>query len=116
MVKLISLLSGIVLSFAVNASPYTWKSQQTTIDGAQFTSSQQAFDAGLVLLRGFESKSAFELGKALNPISTDRVNPRSYQITQSKVKVDQFLNSQGDMIYQPIVDITYRYEARDRNN
>ncbi|EEZ39968.1 hypothetical protein VDA_000988 [Photobacterium damselae subsp. damselae CIP 102761] len=52
----------------------------------------------------------------MNPILTDRVNPRSYQITQSKVKVDQFLNSQGDMIYQPIVDITYRYEARDRNN
>ncbi|MDW3059754.1 acyl-CoA synthetase, partial [Vibrio sp. 1978] len=41
------------------------------------------------------------------------VDRQSFSITDSKVTVDEFMESNGQVTFQPVVNVTYEYRMRE---
>ncbi|NAX22052.1 DUF3316 domain-containing protein [Vibrio sp. V39_P1S14PM300] len=101
------MMSGV--AFANGAYSTAAKTAQMT--GQVVASKDKAYQEGQQMLSDLKSKSSYELSQAL-PTRMDPINRRSFQITNSEVTVKESMNN-GQIAYQPIVNVSYEYDYRD---
>lgn len=112
LLKLTSLL--ILSSVSVNsfAGPYRLINSEKTIKGPIVISKVDAYQAGLSLIEEYNNKTPKELSEKLSSRFED-VDRRSFMINDTKVTVDEFLQDNGKIVYQPILTITYNFKKRE---
>ncbi len=118
MKRLISLVSLIVLTatpVAAFAGGYQWTNNSKTIQGHVVDSKQAAYDMGFEMIKNYQSKSSKELRDEFKS-AFDMVDRQSFSITNAKVTVDEFLQDDGQIAYQPILNVKYEYRMREPGN
>lgn len=118
MKRLISLVSLIVLTVtpvAAFAGGYQWTNNSKTIQGNVVDSKQAAYDMGFEMIKNYQSKSSKELRDEFKS-AFDMVDRQSFSITNAKVTVDEFLQDNGQIAYQPILNVKYEYRMREPGN
>ncbi|WP_104046628.1 DUF3316 domain-containing protein [Vibrio jasicida] len=118
MKRLISLVSLIVLTatpVAAFAGGYQWTNNSKTIQGNVVDSKQVAYDMGFEMIKNYQSKSSKELRDEFKS-AFDMVDRQSFSITNAKVTVDEFLQDNGQIAYQPILNVKYEYRMREPGN
>ncbi len=114
MKRLLSLVSILALgaSSAAFAGGYQWQSKVQSIEGDVVNSKQAAYDMGLAMINDYQSKSSLELRKEFTS-SFDNVDRQSFAVTEATVTVDEFLQDNGQIAYQPILNVEYEYRKRE---
>ncbi|WP_407546416.1 DUF3316 domain-containing protein [Vibrio parahaemolyticus] len=115
MKRLITLASLLALTTApsvVFAGGYQWTNNTQTIHGDVVDSKEAAYDMGRVMLQDYQNKSSGQLRDEFTRKS-EVVDRQSFSITDSKVTVDEFMESNGQVTYQPVVNVTYEYRMRE---
>ena len=118
MKRLITLASLIALTatpLAAIAGGYQWTNKTKTIQGEVVDSKQAAYDMGFEMIKDYQSKSSAQLRDEFKS-SFDIVDRQSFSITNAKVMVDEFLQDNGQIAYQPILNVKYEYRMREPGN
>lgn len=118
MKTLLTLMPLLVLSsFSTSsfAGPYQINNAVKNIHGPTVMSKEEAYQIGLSLINQYNNKSSKELSKKLSS-RFDDVDSQSFMIKNAKVKVDEFLQSNGKITYQPILNISYEFKKRELGN
>ncbi|GAK83670.1 acyl-CoA synthetase [Vibrio ponticus] len=108
----IAALCALTAASSVFAGGYHWQSKVTSIEGDVVASKQAAYDAGLMMINDYRSKSSRELRNEFSS-AFDYVDRNSFTITDTKVTVDEFLQGDGQIAYQPVLDVRYEYRKRE---
>lgn len=108
-----SITLAIIMALAIvpttlMAGGYHLESQVKQIQGNVVDSKQAAYDAGLVMINNYRGKSSLELRKEFSS-TFDYVDRRSFTITNTRVTVDEFLQSNGKIAYQPVLRVRYEF-------
>ncbi|HHX8273623.1 TPA: DUF3316 domain-containing protein [Vibrio diabolicus] len=115
MKRLTTLASMIALTAApsvVFAGGYQWTNDTETIHGDVMDSKQAAYEMGRDMIQNYQSKSPGQLRDEFTSL-TEYVDRQSFSITDSKVMVNEFLQSDGQVVYQPILNVQYEYRMRE---
>ncbi|ARP01501.1 hypothetical protein K08M3_46890 [Vibrio alginolyticus] len=115
MKRLTTLASTIALIAAPSmalASGYQWTNDTETIHGDGMDSKQAAYEMGRDMIQSYQNKSSGQLRDEFTSLTT-YVDRQSFSITDSKVMVNEFLQSDGQVVYQPILNVQYEYRMRD---
>lgn len=118
MKRLITLASLIALTatpLAAIAGGYQWTNKTKTIQGEVVDSKKAAYDMGFEMIKDYQSKSSVQLRDEFKS-SFDIVDRQSFSITNAKVTVDEFLQDNGQIAYQPILNVKYEYRMREPGN
>ncbi|MGR5131091.1 DUF3316 domain-containing protein [Vibrio alfacsensis] len=114
MKRIITLASLIALTMTpatVLAGGFFWTSNTETISGDVVDSRQAAYDLGFGMIKDYQNMSSNQLREEFtNPF--DYVDRKSFSITNSKVTVDEFLKGNGQIVYQPVLSVKYKYRMR----
>lgn len=118
MFKVMSLATLVLFSSAALAGvggAYNTKLQSETMSGEPVASKQAALDAGKTMIMDINSKSPFELSRAVSYSSNDLVDVNSFELRDSHVTVNEIVTSAGEIAYQPVINVSYEFRARDRD-
>ncbi|WP_070966111.1 DUF3316 domain-containing protein [Vibrio sonorensis] len=118
MIKVISLASVFLFSSVAMAGLSGSSSTVVTngsLNGDLEMSKDAAFAAGKDMLMDINNKTPFELSKSVNYKSNSVVDRSSFEIRDSNVTIREVITSDGDIAYQPVVNINYEYKARQRD-
>ncbi|HAS64063.1 MAG TPA: acyl-CoA synthetase [Vibrio sp.] len=97
------------------AGGYYLESKVKQIQGNVVGSKQAAYDEGLTMINDYRSKSSIELRKEFSS-TFDYVDRQSFSVTNTKVTVDEFLQSNGQIAYQPVLSVRYEFRKREIGN
>ncbi|MGL6258616.1 DUF3316 domain-containing protein [Vibrio sp. WXL103] len=112
MKRLITLLSVMTIAAPVFAGGYSWTNSEEMIEGAIVDNKQAAYAIGLDMLEGYQAKSADELRDEFI-LDFTYVDNDSFAITEATVTVDEFLQENGKIVYQPVLNLEYEYRVRE---
>ncbi|MCW8334166.1 DUF3316 domain-containing protein [Vibrio sp. SCSIO 43135] len=117
MIKVIGLTT--ILMFSVSAmaglsGAYNSKVSSERINGDAVASKEAAIEQGKTMLMDLSNMSSTELHQTLRHSGNELVDVKSFSVTNSNVTVHELITEQG-MAYQPIVNVSYEYRARDRD-
>lgn len=103
--KKITVLTFFVTLFLVStnafAGGFSWVIKTTSIRGDEVESRQEAYNIGRDMITNYQGLTSNQIkNKFFNRHSN--VDHNSFSITNLSVKVDEFLNSDGDVVYKPI--------------
>ncbi|EPP5334881.1 DUF3316 domain-containing protein [Vibrio harveyi] len=118
MKRLITLVGLIALTaspIAAFAGGYQWTNNSKSIQGNVVDSKQAAYEMGFEMIKEYQGKTSLQLSKELYG-SFAKVDKNSFSITDSKVTVDEFLQDNGKIAYQPILNVKYEYRLRELGN
>lgn len=119
MIKVLS-LAGVVLFSSIAVAGYSgqYETRVSTshMVGDAMQSRDAAFAAGKNMLMDVNDKSAYELSKSMPHTTHDVINNRSYKVLDSDVTIKEVITNNGDVAYQPVLNVKYSYQYRDHNN
>ncbi|KOO04537.1 DUF3316 domain-containing protein [Vibrio nereis] len=118
MIKVLSLASLALVStvsFAGLSGPYETRVDASSMTGKAVASKEAAYAAGRQMLMNVNNQSSYELSRSISRNSHDFVDKRSFEVLDSQVTVKEVLTSEGDIAYQPVMNIRYTYRYRDRD-
>ncbi|WP_322805366.1 DUF3316 domain-containing protein (plasmid) [Vibrio alfacsensis] len=115
LLTLTSLLMLSSVSISSFAGPYQLNNAVKSIHGPIAMSKEDAYQIGLSLINQYNDKSSKELSKKLSS-RFDDVDSQSFMIKNAKVTVDEFLQGNGKIAYQPILSISYEFKKRELGN
>ncbi|WP_394145594.1 DUF3316 domain-containing protein [Vibrio atypicus] len=117
MIKVISLASIALFSSVTFAGAGVFNTiiNNESMKGAPEMTKDAAFAAGKEMVMEFNSKSPFELGRSVNYATNDEVNVNSFELLNSQVTVNEIVTNEGKIAYQPVINVSYEYKARERN-
>ena len=101
-----SITLAIIMALAI--VPTTLMAGGYHLESQVVDSKQAAYDAGLVMINNYRGKSSLELRKEFSS-TFDYVDRRSFTITNTRVTVDEFLQSNGKIAYQPVLRVRYEF-------
>ncbi|PAU36873.1 acyl-CoA synthetase [Vibrio coralliilyticus] len=117
MIKLISLSSVLLFSsFAVAGLSGNTSLKSVTMTGDIVQSSEAAFSAGHAMADHINNKSPYELSRTVDYYSGELVDTSSFKIIQSSVSVKELVNSDGEVAYQPVLSVDYKYRTHSSSN
>lgn len=112
-------IAGLIVLTATSATAvaggYQWKDDSKTISGATVSSKQAAYEIGIDMIENYQNMSSAQLRDQFFH-KFDYVDHRSFSITDSHVMVDEFLRDDGQVVYQPVLNVEYKYRKRDIGN
>ncbi|RJX74298.1 DUF3316 domain-containing protein [Vibrio sinensis] len=118
MKRIISLISltllTTVMSTASFAGLYQWNKDNTKIHGDIVSSKEAAYLMGHNMIKEYRDMSSDQLTSELIH-AYHRTDRESVSITNTKVVVDEFLQSNGTIAYQPVLNVSYKYRIQQRN-
>ncbi|EGU41465.1 hypothetical protein VII00023_06407 [Vibrio ichthyoenteri ATCC 700023] len=114
-ITLTSLIVTVFASSTVFAGGYHWESKVKSIQGDVVVSKQAAYDVGRMMIQDYNRKSSPELYKEFASVF-DYVDRQSFEITNSSVTVDEYLQGDGQIVYQPILNVRYEFRMREPGN
>ncbi|MBA5764626.1 DUF3316 domain-containing protein [Vibrio sp. 404] len=114
-ITLAMLIAIAIAPMTTFAGGYHLESKVKQISGSVVGSKQAAYDEGLVMINDYRSKSSIELRKEFSS-TFDYVDRRSFSVTNTKVTVDEFLQSNGQIAYQPVLSVRYEFRKREIGN
>ncbi|WP_282176358.1 DUF3316 domain-containing protein [Vibrio nereis] len=118
MIKVLSLASLALVStvsFAGLSGPYETRVTASSMMGQPVASKEAAFAAGRQMLMDVNNQSSYELSRNISFSTNDLVDKRSFEVLDSQVTVKEVMTSDGDIAYQPVMNIKYTYRYRDRD-
>ncbi|MGR5210726.1 DUF3316 domain-containing protein [Vibrio rotiferianus] len=116
--RLISLVSIIALGtvpILAQAGGYHWENNIETIHGIIVDSKQAAYDEGFDMIQSYQTKSSPQLRDELKA-PFELVDRQSFKVISAKVTIDEFLQSNGQISYQPVLRLKYKYRMRESGN
>lgn len=118
MIKVMSLAS--VMLFSSVAVAGLGGASQTIIssesmNGEAVGSRDAALAAGKTMIMEINEKSPFELSRSVRYSSNNQVDVNSFELRDSHVTVNEIVTSDGSIAYQPVINVSYEYKARDRD-
>jgi len=114
-ITLASLIALTATPLAAIAGGYQWTNNTKTIQGEVVDSKQAAYDMGFEMIKDYQSKSSAQLRDEFKS-SFDIVDRQSFSVTNAKVTVGEFLQDNGQIAYQPILNVKYEYRMREPGN
>lgn len=112
MKKLALIFATLLMSSGVFAgSDMFYNNSHFKTDG--FASQQQALDAGFDLVDTLNSMTASQQKMKLSVLET---SAHDLVIDRTKVNIQQFARTRGDIQYRAIVDVDYHYTAHVSDN
>ena len=115
LITIVSLIAMMSVPLSVFAGGYHWESKVKSIQGDIVASKHIAYDAGLVVILDYKTKSSAELHKELSSVF-DYVDRQSFAVTNTHVTVNEFLQDNGQVVYQPIINVRYEFRMREPGN
>lgn len=117
MIKLVSLASIALFSSVALAGSgaYNTVVNSETMSGNPQMSRDAALAQGKQMIMEINNKSPFELSRSVNYSSNELVDVNSFELRNSQVTVNEIVTSDGDIAYQPVINMSYEYRARERN-
>ena len=113
MKKLTTLLATLLISSSVFASSEVVHSDKNFSTDA-FTDKAQAYEAGFTYLDSLKTLSDAELRQKLIVIS--QTPAHNIKIDGSKVSIQEFAQTRGQIAYRAIVDVDYHFTTLRTNN
>ncbi|TFH92653.1 DUF3316 domain-containing protein [Vibrio ouci] len=118
MIKVISFAS--VMLFSSVAVAGLGGASQTIVssesmNGDPMGSRDAALAAGKSMIMEINDKSPYELSRSVHYSSNDQVDVNSFELLNSHVTVNEIVTSDGDIAYQPVINVSYEYKARQRD-
>lgn len=118
MIKVMSLAS--VMLFSSIAVAGLGGASQTVISsesmsGAPSASKDAALAAGKTMIMEINEKSPYELSRSVHYSSNMQVDVNSFELLDSHVTVNEIVTNEGDIAYQPVINVSYEFKARDRD-
>ncbi len=112
--SILAVTAAPTLVFAGNGA-YEWTQASETIHGGVAGSKEAAYDMGRAMMQSYQNKSSGEQSDEFRPTraSGNYVDRSSFTITDSNVRVDEYLTSDGQIVYKPILKVTYAYRMRE---
>lgn len=89
-------------------------SNATVFSGVPTNSKQAAYEMGYEAMSDLNSQSSWELSSSM-PTGLERVDPHSFEILNSRVTVSEYLTDNGQLVYQPMVHVSYMYRVYDQD-
>lgn len=118
MIKVVSLASVMLFSsvaFAGLGGAYNTVIQSETMNGDAVGSKEAALAAGKTMIMEINDKSPYELSKAVSYSTNDLVDVNSFELRNSHVTVNEIVTSEGEIAFQPVINVSYEFRARDRD-
>ena len=113
MKKLTTLLATLLISSSVFASSEVVHSDKNFSTDA-FTDKAQAYEAGFTYLDNLKTLSDAQLRQKLIVIS--QTPAHDIKIDGSKVSIQEFAQTRGQVAYRAIVDVDYHFTTLRTNN
>ena len=113
MKKLTTLLATLLISSSVFASSQVVHSDKNFSTDA-FTDKAQAYEAGFTYLDSLKTLSDAELRQKLIVIS--QTPARNIKIDGSKVSIQEFAQTRGQIAYRAVVDVDYHFTTLKTDN
>ncbi|NVJ57387.1 MAG: DUF3316 domain-containing protein [Vibrionaceae bacterium] len=117
MIKVLSLV-GLVLvstaSFAGLSGSYETRITTSSMAGEPVASKEAAYAAGKMMLQDVNAQSPRELRQSASLNSNDLVDKRSVELLDSQITIKEVMTSNGDIAYQPVMNVKYTYRFRER--
>ncbi|MGF1753836.1 DUF3316 domain-containing protein [Vibrio makurazakiensis] len=114
MKKVIILASTLVLSSTAFAATST-QTAGTEMKSTGYSSQEAAFEAGYDMMDELNTKSSFELSKAL-PASGHTAQVQTFEIEGMEVTVEKFAVERGEIQYRAVLDVNYQYKFTESGN
>jgi len=116
MIKVISLASVMLFSSVAlaGAGAYNTVIQSESMSGSAVASKDAAIAEGKSMIMEINQKSPYELSRSVNYPTNNLVDVNSFELRNSNVTVNEIVNSDGDIAYQPVVNVSYEFKSRDR--
>ncbi|WP_375748308.1 DUF3316 domain-containing protein [Vibrio sp. HN007] len=111
MKTLIAITAGMLVSFAVTAKPTSTFHQEKMFVTDNFSTKQQALDAGYSIYDSLNTASNQQLRHKL-PTFGDNVRG-GISVDSAQVKIEEIATSRDTTMYRAVVDIDYSYTARE---
>ncbi|CAE6953648.1 DUF3316 domain-containing protein [Vibrio alginolyticus] len=115
MKRLITLASIIALTAAptfVTAGGYEWTHETETVLGDVVASEDMAYNMGREMMQDYQSMTPGELRDEFTN-KAKYVDRKSVAITESTVTIEEFLQSNGQMGYQPVLNLEVSYRMHE---
>lgn len=114
MKSLITLLSLVVITApaTVLAGGFIWTDNEEAIEGRIVDNKQAAYTVGLEMIEDYQAMSSQQLrDEFIHGFA--HVDRHSFSITDATVMVEEFLQGNGDIVYQPVLNVSYEYRVRE---
>ncbi|NLS11292.1 DUF3316 domain-containing protein [Vibrio sp. SM6] len=108
--KTLLTITAASLSSMAFAGGYQWTTDEKTIEGHVVSSKAAAYREGLNMIMYFENLDSRQLSRFLTS-QTDEADRSSVSIEDATVFVDEYLKRNGDIVYQPIMNVSYSYRS-----
>jgi len=118
MIKVVSLASVMLFSSVAMAGlggAYNTVIQSETMNGNPMASKEAALAAGKTMIMEINDKSPYELSRAVSYSSNDLVDVNSFELRGSHVTVNEIVTSEGEIAFQPVINVSYEFRSRDRD-
>ncbi|WP_428774440.1 DUF3316 domain-containing protein [Vibrio sp.] len=118
MLKVMSIASVLLFSAMATAGlsgNYSTLVNTSSMSGQAMESREAALQAGRQMIMDINAKSAYDLSRAVNYPTNDQVDRNSFELLDSHVTIQEIVTSEGNIAYQPVVNVSYEYKARRRN-
>ncbi len=118
MKRLITLASIIALTAAptfVMAGGYGWTHETETVLGDVVASKDMAYNMGRDMMQDYQNMTPGELRDEFTS-KAKYIDRNSVAITESTVTIDEFLQSNGQVGYQPVLNLELSYRMHESKN
>jgi len=112
MKTLMTIAAGLLVSTSVFASTVDIDKNEKIVAGTYETKAM-AYDAGFDLTESLLAMNEHQLSKTFSTWAYSMVD--DIEINDSKVVVEEYANSRGDIQYRAIVDVNYQFSAHESN-
>ncbi|MDB1124949.1 DUF3316 domain-containing protein [Vibrio algarum] len=112
MTKLIAVTAGLLVASSAFASVHTTYNE-TSVTTSTYLTKAEAYDAGFDIAESLQSMTQSQLRSELPSFTQSRV--RNIALEGTEVKVEEIAANRGDIQYRAVVDIDYRFDAKERN-
>lgn len=117
MIKVVSLASVMLFSSVALAGAggaYSTIIQSESMNGSEAASKGAALEQGKNMIMEINEKSPYELSRSVHYSTNYLVDVNSFELRNSNVTVNEIVTSEGDVAYQPVVNVSYEFKARER--
>ncbi len=115
MKRLITLASIIAFTAAptfVYAGGYEWTHDTETIVGDVVASKDMAYDMGREMMQDYQNMTSGQLRDEFTN-KARYVDRKSVSITESTVSIEEFIQSNGQVGYQPVLNLEVSYRMHE---